>query len=162
MKKRSNSAKGQTSYDREINGLTVAFANRNITPYPTEVGGPRFDLIPIRQQKDHMINTARMYAQQEYDRIMQLVTVLQQQADDIKRRLEVTDWVHAAEYNFQIYHGNSYWLAYDSRDEKTRLLTLSPQDWGDRIPEHYKYMCKVKYLGDHTWIEIKEENDVSK
>jgi len=34
-----------------------------------------------------------------------LVTVLQRQAEDIKRRLEVTDMVYAAEYEFQIVMG---------------------------------------------------------
>jgi hypothetical protein len=43
-----------------------------------------------------MINAARMHAQQEYDRIMQLVAVLQQQAEGIRRRLDLTDMVHAA------------------------------------------------------------------
>ena len=82
----------------------VSFINRNVTPYPTEVGAPAFDLVPVTQQKDIMLNVARLHAQQEYDRIMQLVSVLQQQAAGIKRRLDVTDWVHSARYDFQIYH----------------------------------------------------------
>jgi hypothetical protein len=72
-----------------------------------------------------MINHARMYAQQEYDRIMELVTVLQRQADDIRRRLDVTDAVYAAEYNFQIVMGHYYWLVWHKRHREKSVGT----DW---------------------------------
>jgi hypothetical protein len=98
-KAKSNVADGRDSKDMEVAGDLVAFINRNVTPYPTEVGGPAFDLIPIEKQKDIMVNVARMHGQQEYDRIMALVAVLQQQAESVKRRLEITDWVHAAKYS---------------------------------------------------------------
>jgi hypothetical protein len=104
----SNQADGRNSFDITTGNVLVEFINRNVTPYATEVGGPRFDLVPVERQKDIMVNVARMHAQQEYNRIMQLVTVLQQQAAEIHRRLEITDWVHAAHYEFQIYHGQKH------------------------------------------------------
>jgi hypothetical protein len=128
-----------------------------VSEYPTEAGGPKFDLIPVTKQKDIMINHARMYAQQEYDRIMELVNVLQKQALDIKRRLEVTDAVHAAEYQFQIVMGNTYWLVWEKRKEKTLLVHTGPNDWSTGVPESYEYVTQVKYMGDHTWMEIKED-----
>jgi hypothetical protein len=152
----SNLSKGRDSYDSTSTGL-IAFFNRNVTPYPTESGGPKFDLIPVEKQKDLMINHARMYAQQEYDRIMELVTVLQRQAEDIKRRLDVTDAVHAAEYQFQVVMGQSYWLVWDKRKEKTLLVTLGPNDWCTGAPVDYEYITNVKYMGDHTWLEINEK-----
>jgi hypothetical protein len=128
-----------------------------VSEYPTEAGGPKFDLIPVTKQKDIMINHARMYAQQEYDRIMELVNVLQKQALDIKRRLDVTDAVHAAEYQFQIVMGNTYWLVWEKRKEKTLLVHTGPNDWSTGVPESYEYITQVKYMGDHTWMEIKED-----
>ena len=107
-----NSAKGRDSYDSKIGDTIVPFFNRNVTPYPTESGSPNFDLVPVTQQKDIMINHARMYAQQEYNRIMELVEVLQKQAEEIKRRLDITDAVHAAEYQFKPVMGQDYWLKY--------------------------------------------------
>jgi len=159
MTERSNVLKGRDSYDAELGGNLVTFLNRNVTPYPTEAGGPKFDLIPVEKQKDIMVNVARMHAQQEYDRIMELVSVLQRQAASIKRRLEITDSVHAAKYNFQIYHGQIYWLAYHHIDKCTILTLNGPDDWGAGHPDHYEYICKVKWLGDHTWIEINSEGN---
>ena len=153
----SNLSKGRNSYDSTSTGALIPFFNRNITPYATESGGPVFDLVPVTKQKDLMINHARMYAQQEYDRIMELVNVLQKQALDIKRRLEVTDAVHAAEYQFQVVMGQSYWLVWDKRKEKTLLVTLGPNDWSTGAPVDYDYITNVKYMGDHTWLEINEK-----
>lgn len=150
----SNLAKGRNSYDSTSTGALIPFFNRNITPYATESGGPSFEMVPVTKQKDLMINHARMYAQQEYDRIMELVKVLQKQAEDIKRRLEVTDAVHAAEYQFSPVMGNCYWLVWDRRKEKTLLVLTGPTEWSTGAPEDYEYITNVKYMGDHTWLEI--------
>lgn len=149
-----NSAKGRTSYDLQSNKEVIQFFNKNITPYPTDVGGPAFDLVPVTKQKDIMLNVARLHAQQEYDRIMELVSVLQKQAADIKRRLEITDAVHAAEYQFQIYHGQIYWLVYDKKKCCTRLVKHGPDD--TLVVDDYEWIAKVKWLGDHSWLEITE------
>lgn len=150
----SNTAKGRDSFDVNTGNTLVHFFNRNVTPYPTEAGSVKFDLVPVESQKDIMVNAARMHAQQEYDRIMELVAVLQRQADDIKRRLDITDMVRAARYDFQTYHGQVYWLVQDTRLACTRLVHTGPTDWCTGIPPGYQYVCQVKWLGDHTWQEV--------
>ncbi len=154
MSDESNSAKGRNSFDITTGNTLVNFFNRNVTPYATESSGPKFDLVPVEKQKDIMLNVARMHAEQEYNRIMDLVTVLQKQAEEIKRRLDVTDMVHAAKYDFQIAHGNTYWLVYDHRKEITRLSITGPNEWATGIPQGYEYITQVKWLGDYTWIEV--------
>ena len=156
--KKSNLAKGRNSYDSNIDGTIIPFFNRNVSQYPTEAGGPKFDLVPVTKQKDLMINHARIYAQQEYDRIMELVSVLEKQAQDIKRRLEITDAVHAAVYQFQPVMGNVYWLVWDKRKEHVLLTQNGPKDWSSSAPEDYEYQAQVRYMGDHTWMEIVNES----
>lgn len=153
----SNRAKGRDSFDAKIGDDLVVFFNKNVTPYPTDVGAPSFDLVPVSKQKDIMINHARMYAQQEYNRIMELVSVLQKQAAGIKRRLDITDMVHSAEYHFQVVMGQCYWLVWNTRTEKTLLVSLGPNDWSTGAPNDYQYQSRVKYMGDHTWLEVDEE-----
>ena len=154
----SNISKGRNSYDSSFGNVVVPFFNRNVTPYPTEAGGPKFDLVPVTKQKDIMLNVARMHAEQEYNRIMELVDVLQKQASDIKRRLDLTDMVHSAKYDFQIAHGQTYWLAQDHRKNQIILCGMGPNGWSAGSPEWYEYIVAVKWLGDHTWIEV-EVND---
>ena len=153
-KKKSNRADGRNSFDADVGNVVVEFFNKNVTPYPTEVGAPKFDLVPVTRQKDIMVNVARMHGQQEYNRIMQLVEVLQSQAAELKRRLDITDMVHAARYEFQVYHGQTYWLVTDHKKGGTRLTHHGPTDWTTGAPEEYEYICQVKWLGDYTWIEV--------
>ena len=150
----TNSAKGRDSFDASIGNSVVAFVNRNVTPYPTEAGGPKFDLVPVESQKDLMVNAARMHAQQEYNRIMELVTVLQRQADEIAQRLDLTDQVRNAKYNFQLYHGQYYWLLYDTKKQCTRLSITGPSDWSTGKPHEYEYITRIQWLGDHTFREV--------
>ena len=153
----TNLAKGRDSFDAAIGNSVVAFVNRNVTPYATEAGSVKFDLVPVESQKDLMVNAARMHAQQEYDRIMELVAVLQRQAADIKRRLDITDMVRAAKYSFQTYHGQRYWLLTDSKKNCTRLEILGPNDWATAPPPEWNYICQVQWLGDYTWREVTDE-----
>ena len=152
----SNITKGRKSYDSTVGNTIVPFFNRNVTPYPTEAGGPKFDLVPVTKQKDIMINNARLYAQQEYDRIMELVAVLERQAADIKRRLDMTDLVHSCTYDFQLSMGQVYWVIKDTRKNVTILTAMSPTDWASGVPVDYEYLIQVRYLGDHSWMEVNE------
>ena len=152
-----NLLKGRSSYDSTSTGVIIPFLNRNVTPYATESSGPKFDMVPVTEQKDLMINHARMYAQQEYDRIMALVQVLEGQAQQIKRRLEITDAVHAAEFQFKLVMGKCYWLVWDKRKEKMLLVLTGPTGWSSSAPEDYEYVAQIKYMGDHTWMEVMEE-----
>jgi hypothetical protein len=156
---KSNLSKGRDSFDAQVGTSLVEFFNKNVTAYPTEVGGPKFDLVPVTKQKDIMINVARMHAQQEYNRITELVEVLQRQAAELKRRLDITDMVHAARYEFQVYHGQTYWLVTDHKRGGTRLTHNGPADWTTGAPAEYEYICQVKWLGDYTWIEVDNNGD---
>jgi hypothetical protein len=88
-----------------------------------------------------------------------LVAVLEKQAQQIKRRLEITDSEHAAEYQFSTVMGNAYWLVWDKRKEKTLLIHTGPTDWSSSAPEDYEYQAQVKYMGDHTWLEVDDEGN---
>lgn len=133
---------------------------RNSLTYPMEVGAPKFDLVPVTKQKDIMLNVARLHAKQEYNRIMELVAVLQKQAAEIQKRLDITDMVNKAKYDFQTYHDQTYWLVYDHRKNFTRLTMTGPNDWTTGIPDGYEYITRVKWLGDYTWIEVDDETEI--
>lgn len=150
----SNILKGRTSVDATLGGTLVPFFNRNVSPYPTEAGGPNFEMIPVTRERDQMINTARLHAEQEYNRIMELVAVLQRQAEGIRRRLEITDLIHSAKFNFRLAHNHVYWLARDTRKNEIILCGMGPNGWSAGAPAHYEYITAVQWLGDYTWIEV--------
>lgn len=121
--------------------------------YPMEVGAPKFDLVPVEKEKDQMINIARLSAQQEYDRIMEVVTVLQKQAEGIKRRLDITDMVYNASYNFKVIPGKAYYLILDTRKSIIILSPTGPNDWFTGKPLNYEYKARVICMGDYSWME---------
>jgi hypothetical protein len=53
--------------------------------------------------------------------------------------------------------GKSYWLVWEKRLEKMLLVPNGPTNWSTGAPEDYEYVAQVKYMGDHTWMEIKED-----
>ena len=150
----SNRAKGRHSYDATVGNSLVEFINRSATPYPVDVGGPSFEPVPVQSQKDLMVNAARMYVRQEYDRIMELVAVLQRQAADIAHRLDITDQVRQAKYDFKLYHGQYYWLVWDNKHQITRLCHIGPTDWNTGKPDEYDYIAHIQWLGDNTFREV--------
>lgn len=154
---KKNTLKGRESYDSEIGNSLVNFFNKNSSPYPTEIGSANFAPVPVTKQKDLMVNAARLHANQEYNRIMELVSVLQKQANELKKRLDITDMVHSAKYEFQTYPGQKYWLVYDNRKQFTRLCLMGPNDWSTCPPQEYDYICQIQWLGDYTWIEVQPD-----
>jgi hypothetical protein len=126
--------------------------------YPMEVGAPAFAPIAIKEEKDKALNVARMYAKQEYERIMEQVEVLVKQAKALRSRLDATELVHAASVTFVPIHGETYHLYYSEVKQKNVLIKINPIDWCiGAIPEHLRYITSVKKLGDNTWEEIIKE-----
>jgi hypothetical protein len=37
------------------------------------------------------------------------------------------------------------------------LSINGPKDWCTGKPEEYEYIARVKWLGDHTWIEVEDD-----
>ena len=75
----TNSAKGRTSFDITVGDQLVNFFNRNVTPYPTEVGAPKFDMVDVESERDLELNQARQFANEELSRLNEHAEVLQRQ-----------------------------------------------------------------------------------
>ena len=126
----------------------------NHIEYPMEIGGQKFEPVKIEKEKDRMLSVAQLSAQQEYDRIMESVAVLQQQAQALQRRMQLTEMVHAAKFSFVPIPGKQYWLAEDIKKSHVILTPMGPNDWSCSAPDEYNYVAQVRCLGDQTWQEI--------
>lgn len=153
----SNSAKGRDSRDLEVGDSVISFFNRNVSQYPTEVGSTFFAPVDVKEQKDLILNVARANAEQEYQRIMGLVRVLQEQAENLQKRLMLTELVHQAKFSFKPVVNSIYWLV--DVDGETVLTPLGPNDWSTGYPENYKYIDQLRFLGDFTWINVEDQNE---
>ena len=157
----SNVMKGVNSKDAEIDGTLVPFINRNSSEYPVEVGSSFFAPVKVEEQKDLALNVAREHAKQEYDRIMQMVEILQEQAKALVDRLDASELVHSAEFSIITTHNRSYHIYFDSTKDKNVLSPIGPTEWCSGRPvEHLRFVSSVRKKGDSTW-EYVDEDSVS-
>jgi hypothetical protein len=156
--KESNVLKGRNSKDAIIDGQVVAFINRNSSEYPVEVGAGFFAPVQIEKEKDIALNVAKEHAKQEYERIMEMVHILQEQAKQLVDRLDATELVHGAEFGMIVTHSKPYFLYFDSIKNKNILSSISPITWCAGPPYYYKFVASVQKKGDSTWEYIDEDS----
>ena len=123
--------------------------------YPMELGSPAFAPIAIEKEKDILLNTSRLNAKQEYDRIMEQVEVLRKQAEALTNRMQVSEVMHNCIYGFRVVHGKIYYVYYDDFKHKNVLCINAPNGWS-AFPPHYTYVMTVRLLGDSTWEQIED------
>lgn len=127
---------------------------RSSLPYPMELGSPAFAPVNVKEQKDIILNTGKLHAQQEYDRIMEQVEVLKKQADALMNRMAVSDVMHKCVYGFRAVHGKTYYVYYNSRKNINWLTSNHPNGWCAGPGEDNKFVMAVKLLGDSSWQEV--------
>ena len=158
MKKESNVLKGRNSKDAVIGGQLVAFINRSSSEYPVEVGAAFFAPVKVQEQKDLDLNVAKEHAKEEYNRIMEMVAILQEQAKQLTSRLDATELVHSAEYGIRTTHNRAYHIYFNSYKDKNILTPIGPTEWQAGPGEHLRFIASVTKKGDSTWEYIDEDS----
>ena len=123
-------------------------------PYALDRGAPKFELIDVKSKKDQNYNLATQQAQKEFENLKQIADVINKQAQQIKERLEISELIYHAEYNFVPVAGGDYWLVKDTKKDILILCLLGPKDWSTDAPLSYNYIAEVKYLANGLWEKI--------
>lgn len=129
---------------------------RSNLPYPMELGSPSFFPIPVEKEKDILLNTSKLHAKQEYDRIMEQVEVLKKQADALVNRISISEMINQCVYLFKPVHGKIYYVYNNTFKNENWLSINSPNSWIALGQEH-EYVMTVKLMGDSTWEEVIED-----
>ena len=90
-----------------------------------------------------------MYQQTE-DKLHQIkeqVELLINQAHQIHKRIDLSEKIYEAKYNFKPNIGSTYYLYLD--DEDYVLSMISPEEWGKNLK--YEFVSDATLLADHTW-----------
>jgi len=96
----------------------------------------------------------RDQTQREMSQLYEQMQVLVRQAEDIKKRVEVSEKIYLSTINFEPVINHIYYL-YEKEEGKNILSMISAEEWGSDMP-YNKYIAKIKLLSDHTW-EILEK-----
>ena len=127
---------------------------RHSLPYPMELGSPAFAPINVEKEKDILLNTSKLHAQQEYQRIMEQVEVLKKQADQLVNRMLVSEVMHTCVYHIKVVHGRTYYVYNNMLKNINWLSPIHPNGWSAGPGEHNKFVMAVKLMGDSSWQEV--------
>jgi hypothetical protein len=121
--------------------------NPHTLPYAHTVGSAIIK--PLDKGKIKGLSMQAMYQQTE-DKLTQIkdqVEMLINQAHDIHHRIEISEKIYEAQYNFKPIIGTTYYLY--QNDEKYILSMISPEEWGSSLK--YDFLSDATLLADHTW-----------
>lgn len=100
-----------------------------------------------------MVEQTNMQMKQIYDQMELLVN----QANDLKKRVEISEEIYTAEMGFKPLTGHTYHL-YEKEDGTKVLSMIGPKQWSQGN-KYKKFIATARLMGDHSWqiIEKGEE-----
>jgi hypothetical protein len=123
-------------------------------PYAASAAG-----VAIRPTKEGVIKHKALWAMEEQtnmqlDQIKQQIELLAKQAQEIRKRKELSLMIYEAKLGFKPQIGHTYHL-YEKKDGNHMLSLVSPVEWGGNGP-FKQFISSVRLLADHTWVEVSE------
>jgi hypothetical protein len=131
--------------------------NPGLLPYAHSVGGP-----PIKPEDKGKIKTRALTAMREQtnrqmQQIQKQVELMMSQANEIKRRVEISEDIYGAEMGFEPLVSHTYHLYQRIEDSRNVLMMIGPNEWGKQRREDLNFKASVRLLADHTWDIIEED-----
>ena len=123
--------------------------NPGVISFPHHVGSAMVKPEDKGKIKGQAMMAMKDQTQREMAQLYEQMRVLAKQAEDIKKRVEVSEKIYLSQVNFEPVINHIYFL-YEKKDHTTILSMISPEEWGKTIP-FKKYLATVKLLSDHTW-----------
>ncbi|RMG27380.1 MAG: DUF2452 domain-containing protein [Bacteroidetes bacterium] len=118
-------------------------------PYAHTVGG--FEIRPIDKGrvKGNAIQAMEEQAQMQMNQIREQIELLVKQAQQIKKRVEISQDIYLADMNFEPVIGKIYHL-FERKNGQKVLSMIGPEEWGPSMPFE-RFLASVKLLADHSW-----------
>lgn len=91
----------------------------------------------------------REQTSRQMSQLYEQMKVLVNQANEIKKRVEISEKIYAAQTGFEPVIGQSYYV-YEKAEGAHVLSLISPGEWGNKLP-YKQHIATVKLLADHTW-----------
>ena len=144
--------KGLNKEQQPFINIEIYHKQLSVLPYASSVGS-----VAIRPTKEGVIKHKALTAMEEQtnmqlDQIKQQIELLARQAQEIRKRKELSLMIYEAKLNFKPQIGHTYHL-YEKKDSTYILSLIAPQEWGGNGP-FKQYISSVQLLADHTWKEV--------
>ena len=144
--------KGFTKENLPFTNTEIYHKQLSVLPYASSVGS-----VAIRPTKEGVIKHKALSAMEEQtnmqlDQIRQQIELLARQAQEIRKRKELSLLIYEARLGFKPQIGHVYHL-YEKKDGSHMLSLIAPGEWGGAGP-FKQFVSSVRLLADHTWVEI--------
>lgn len=120
----------------------VAGLNRNILPYPTEVGSVYFPPVKIEDIKSYNLNQSVSRYNEKVEYLQKQADIIMKEFEKVRSCIELAFLIDQAQYAFKPVPGNVYHLQRDTKGKLT--LNLSNITYLELI-------TKVRYKADGEW-----------
>jgi len=145
----------QQGFDQEarpFSNTEIYHKQMSVLPYASSVGS-----VAIRPNKEGVIKHKALTAMEDQtnmqlNQIRQQIELLAKQAQEIRKRKELSVMIYEAKLSFKPQIGQVYHL-YEKRDNTHILSLVAPKEWGGAGP-YKQFLSSVQLLADHTWIEV--------
>lgn len=124
--------------------------NPGLLPYAHTVGGVPIKPIDKGREKGLAVKAMQQQTDMQMAQLYQQMELLAEQADKIKRRMELSEKIYTADMGFKPIIGHSYHF-YEKKDGSFVMSLIGQHEWGRRGVPFEAYLGKVRLLADHTW-----------
>lgn len=142
---------GTDPQGNQFTNTEVYHKQLSVLPYASSVGS-----VAIRPTEEGVIKHKSLLAMEQQteiqlDQIRQQIELLARQAQELRKRKELSLMIYDAKLSFQPVIGQRYYM-YEKKDGSHLLSLISPREWGGSGP-FKQFVSAVRLLADHTWKE---------
>lgn len=141
----------QVDMDRMADMVTE---NPGLISFPHTVGGAMIKPEDKGRIKGRAVAAMHEQTEMQVQQIYEQMKLLAEQANAIKKRVEVSERIYGAKMSFEPLIGKIYYL-YERQDGTDLLSLVAPEEWG-RSKSFSRFIAEVKLLADHTWEIIRK------
>lgn len=124
--------------------------NPGLLPYAHNVGSVVIKPEDEGKLKTRALTAMREQTNRQLKQLQKQAELIAAQANEIKRRVEVSENIYRADLSFEPFVGHVYHLY--KKGESFKLMMIGPTEWGkNKMPVELEFISSVKLLADHTW-----------
>lgn len=123
--------------------------NPGLIPYPHNIGSLLVKPEDVGKLKSRALSAMHEQTNKHLKQIQKQAELLAFQANELRRRIEISEKIYTAECSFEHFSGHTYYLY--KKGDIHRLMMIGPDEWGRNKPMELEFLSEVKLLSDYTW-----------
>ena len=123
--------------------------NPGLIAYPHNIGSIVVRPEDVGKLKSRALSAMHEQTNKQLAQIQKQAELLAMQANELRRRVEVSEKIYTAEISFEPFVGHIYYLY--KKEDIHRLMMIAPDEWGRKRPVELEFLSAVKLMSDHTW-----------